>query len=484
MILMRIQGGFASQLIKYVLGYAVSTICNTDYAIDIHDYVEGYFRPFVLNLLNINDIKCILSKDSIDEYIEIKNGLELCSIIENYHGEKLYLSSEQNCYKEFYEKYSAQYVEIENKLLKELELLNVSDYYKETSKIIENNYTVSVHVRRGDFVTLNWNDDTKNYKAAIGYILKFNPQAIFVFFSNDIEWTKHEFGGNKNFVFIEKRSGYESDIEDFFLLTKCNTKILSSKSGYSQYAWMIGKIKYGLDDGVFIGADEEDTANILLKNQLKRFRHLNDDDRKEGLNKYKELRVEEIETVSKTCRITRKEAVDMSFERERKIDFWKNYYKAKLKSKHKFIMISNTGYRVWNLDKAVLAATILARLGADVVYAYKSREVDEKTNKKSMIKNMDGEYLGLSKITYSNIFDFFKVIIKYKYFNRYTVIYNFENKKIYRFIKNNKIFIDDIYNEINLREIDNIDYVFNFSEESALNMIREYVSVEQKNINI
>lgn len=49
---------------------------------------------------------------------------------------------------------------------------------------------MAVHVRRGDFVTLGWQDDVNFYYAAIEFIKDSHPDAEFYFFSNDLSWTK------------------------------------------------------------------------------------------------------------------------------------------------------------------------------------------------------------------------------------------------------------------------------------------------------
>lgn len=53
------------------------------------------------------------------------------------------------------------------------------DYFR---KEIKGKISVAVHVRRGDFVTLGWQDDVNFYYAAIEFIKDSHPDAEFYFF--------------------------------------------------------------------------------------------------------------------------------------------------------------------------------------------------------------------------------------------------------------------------------------------------------------
>ena len=48
MVIIKIMGGIASQISKYSFGYELAKKMNTDFAINISDYLEGYFWPLML----------------------------------------------------------------------------------------------------------------------------------------------------------------------------------------------------------------------------------------------------------------------------------------------------------------------------------------------------------------------------------------------------------------------------------------------------
>jgi len=123
------------------------------------------------------------------------------------------------------------YFQSDKYLLKEyiLELFAIDpvsyDYIKSKYKnILESNSTVSVHVRRGDYVQIQDKfpvQDISYYSNAFTYF----PDAMFIVFSDDIEWCKQNFKGD-NFIFIEN----EHDYIDLYLMSLCKHNIIANSS--------------------------------------------------------------------------------------------------------------------------------------------------------------------------------------------------------------------------------------------------------------
>lgn len=102
---------------------------------------------------------------------------------------------------------------------------------KKYSKIISN--SVSIHVRRGDYIYKQDRHpviDISYYNQAIKY---FNYCDNFLIFSDDIEWCKKNFTGNK-FIFIEG----EADYIDLWLMSLCNHNIIANSSFSWWGAWL------------------------------------------------------------------------------------------------------------------------------------------------------------------------------------------------------------------------------------------------------
>ncbi len=104
---------------------------------------------------------------------------------------------------------------------------------KKYSNLIENKKCVSIHVRRGDYLKLS------EFHAILGeryYDVareNFSSEHTFVFFSDDIEWCKQTFPGDKN-VFIEK----QDDVLDLYLMSKITNNIIANSSFSWWAAWL------------------------------------------------------------------------------------------------------------------------------------------------------------------------------------------------------------------------------------------------------
>src|SRR5665648_924369 len=113
---------------------------------------------------------------------------------------------------------------------------------------IELNNSVSIHVRRGDY--LNLNDvyaevSIRYYENAIRYINEFVLDLKFYVFSDDIQWCKLEFEKlgltNENTIYVDWNYGAKS-YRDMQLMSLCKHNIISN-SGFSAWAAFLNKSK-------------------------------------------------------------------------------------------------------------------------------------------------------------------------------------------------------------------------------------------------
>lgn len=124
---------------------------------------------------------------------------------------------------------------IGNLSLKSYELMNF---------IIKDKNVVSIHIRRGDYITnIEANKvhgdicDLLYYERAIEYFLKKNPQSKFIFFSDDIIWIHENFKKIKNKIIVDWNSGQNS-WQDMFLMSVCRNNIIANSSFSWWAAWL------------------------------------------------------------------------------------------------------------------------------------------------------------------------------------------------------------------------------------------------------
>lgn len=102
----------------------------------------------------------------------------------------------------------------------------------ESKLIVEDIFSVSIHVRHGDFQKIGWVLDPEYYQRAISIILKKLGIAHFYVFSDDINWCRDYFSDLENVVFVESDKNNLS-YEDMYLMSQCRHNIIAN----STYSW-------------------------------------------------------------------------------------------------------------------------------------------------------------------------------------------------------------------------------------------------------
>jgi hypothetical protein len=111
------------------------------------------------------------------------------------------------------------------------------EIYSTCNKWIDDNCssdetTVSIHFRRGDYLTISsLNLSLDYFYEAVEYIKSALPdkKLKFICFSNDIYWVKENFTGIDNMIFVESLCDYEQ----LCLMTLCDHNIIANSS----YSW-------------------------------------------------------------------------------------------------------------------------------------------------------------------------------------------------------------------------------------------------------
>src|SRR5690606_18414183 len=112
---------------------------------------------------------------------------------------------------------------------------------KELIQHIQQRNSVSLHVRRGDYLIASNQHlgsicDNAYYEKAITYINEKTDSPLFVIFSNDIPWCKETFN-NIDAIFVDWNTGNQSYI-DMQLMSLCKHNIIANSSFSWWGAWL------------------------------------------------------------------------------------------------------------------------------------------------------------------------------------------------------------------------------------------------------
>ena len=262
MITINIIGGLGNQMFQYAFGYAISKEKSVKIKLDTSGFDVYDLRSYELNLFNIEE-----NSDLKPAYIFLLNQLNgknntlltktfrkmlrgLLRFTKFYYQEKKEFVFDKDVFNikidtYFYgywqnEKYFKKY---RKELLEIFTLKNIHPKTIEYQQQIVKSDAVSIHIRRGDYVTdthtnsVHGTCDVRYYKRAVMEVLKNKKQAHFFIFSDDLDWAKKnlDFIDNKTFVRLESEI---PDHEEMHLMSKCKHNIIANSSFSWWGAWM------------------------------------------------------------------------------------------------------------------------------------------------------------------------------------------------------------------------------------------------------
>jgi len=127
----------------------------------------------------------------------------------------------------------------EFKFTKQLDLENL----KWKNEILNSN-SVSIHIRRGDYISLKQNANKfaqiplSYYQNAITYISQNSPSSVFFVFSDDIKWVKENLISDAPLHFIENNNTPQTSHFDMQLMSLCKHNIICNSTFSWWSAWL------------------------------------------------------------------------------------------------------------------------------------------------------------------------------------------------------------------------------------------------------
>ena len=262
MIIISIFGGLGNQMFQYACGKSLAEKLGVELKLDISHLIDRTprenftYRDFELGQFQIKDQ--IATPDEVRKFIpNLWNAsqfvIQFYKVIRYFNGNNYYFEKKKYQYENRFESIKANtylygYFQsekyfIQNKYLitNSFKLKNNLDIYNNTllSKINSEN-SVSVHIRRGDFLQSSFNllDVKSYYEKAIDFIQNKIENPVFYFFTNDFEWTKENFDRfDINKTIINHNNGDKSYI-DMILMSNCKHNICANSSFSWWGAWL------------------------------------------------------------------------------------------------------------------------------------------------------------------------------------------------------------------------------------------------------
>lgn len=254
MMIVRLIGGLGNKLFQYAVGKQLSVKNKIPLKIDLSCYQDGQERGYKLHYFNIEDP--IASQAEVDKFLNIWESKALYAKLyrayqyslpkykRSYYKEGGYWVYEDVLMKistpVFLEGFWQHQKYFENLHPQVLQAITLKEAYKPAgysiiSQIEQDDSSVAMHIRRGDYVS-----DPNNlsffgvmpvsyYQRAVAHICSKVKNPTFYVFSDDLDWVKDNIKIQEPMLFVDIAGG-KKDYLELDTMRKCRHNIIANSS--------------------------------------------------------------------------------------------------------------------------------------------------------------------------------------------------------------------------------------------------------------
>lgn len=242
-VIVHIQGGIGNQLFTYAMGYAYAKRNSCKLVLDNRDFFNGYKWPYVLNKLNItptNECKSLFSSLFLRGFKRLCKNLYIREKKEFFYQDVDEVKLKNVIYLDGYWQSEKYFKDFRNEILNLYKLRNQEyiNKIKELEILYDVENSVSVHIRRGDYVGGGRLVLDEYYDSAIKKIESLDKTKQYLVFSDDLEYVKQMkcFQG-KNVTFFDSTIIHE-DFVSILIMAKCKHHIITNSTFSWWAAWL------------------------------------------------------------------------------------------------------------------------------------------------------------------------------------------------------------------------------------------------------
>lgn len=259
MIISNLTGGLGNQMFQYAFGRHLAIKNGTDLKLHFTNALFNTQYSYGLDIFNIkaqiasnSDLKKIsVFKNRIinrilylfDERLKIQFNKIIITDRPPYFFNSSALKFKGNAYFQGYWSNEKYFKDIEDTIRKDFTFKKkLNKKNQEIANIIKKTNSVSLHVRRGDYVNNIYNPyalvlGMKYYENSIRIIDHKVKLPVYFIFSNDIKWCKQNFKFKNKIYFINNNKG-DSSYRDMQLMSLCKHNIIANSTFSWWGAWL------------------------------------------------------------------------------------------------------------------------------------------------------------------------------------------------------------------------------------------------------
>lgn len=254
-------GGLGNQLFQYALGRRLALICNTSLKLDIRGF-STYYKLHKYSLFHFNIDENFVTSEEAGKYRNFfSRAFVECN--QRIFGNKLGTYYQRNYVKECTEQFDENILKVPSDVYIE-GYWQTEKYFKEIAQqlrqeftfktppsetnrlmgdVIKRNNSVSIHIRRTDYVT----DAASNqdhgvcglpyYRRAMTHISERVETPHFYVFSDDMNWVKANLRSEHATTYVDFNNA-DTNFEDLRLMSLCKHNIIANSTFSWWGAWL------------------------------------------------------------------------------------------------------------------------------------------------------------------------------------------------------------------------------------------------------
>jgi len=258
MIIVELMGGLGNQMFQYAAGRRLAHSLGVDLKLDISGLKKDPLRHYALGAFNIVEhfpslIELfLLQNEKQHKIIRISKQILPTFFMpfprqikeSHFHFDKGILSLSDNVYLCGYWQSEKYFLDIEDIIRSEFTgKFQQTGKNFEFAKKIKACESVSIHVRRGDYITDAHTNRTHGvcsveyYHRCIDKIKQYSKDPVFFAFSDDPDWVRKNLHFASNMTLVDHNTD-EKSFEDLLLMSQCRHHIIANSSFSWWGAWL------------------------------------------------------------------------------------------------------------------------------------------------------------------------------------------------------------------------------------------------------
>ena len=240
MITVQLIGGLGNQLFQYAMAKSLSIEKKQKFSIDVSSFETYKLHHYALNHFNIQ--KKVYKKPNryLNKIINLFQKRTYYKEVNFNFNKSIFDINESNIYLEGYFQSEKYFVKHEKQIRKDFEIISpLKKQTHEAIKHIQEVNSVSLHIRRGDYLQhmIHNTDKTDYYKTAMATMQSKVENPVYFIFSDDIPWAKENFKTNFETIFVDFNDAL-TNFEDLKLMSACKHNIIANSSFSWWGAWL------------------------------------------------------------------------------------------------------------------------------------------------------------------------------------------------------------------------------------------------------